>query len=206
MWFMKLNNLLINSSGRILISDFGNSKFLMDSEKVIYIAAGGSIGGNPVCSAPEIRKINTSLSPNAVKVDYSKQTSFELGMVAFEIFFGDIPESLMFGEHMDNSYFNNLCVDDSHKIPEMFEWLRDLLYSDPQRRTSLLLSISFNKISKSVLVITNGCFLIVLFLSGFTNSINLTLCFLFIVSNNSTLPEIGAITWTHTKHIVPTLN
>src|SRR3990167_9979953 len=163
---MKLNNLLINSNGRIIISDFGCSTKLAP-DKTIYIAPGGSIGGKPVRLAPEIRNINTGVSRNPVLVDYSKQASFELGMVAFEIFFGDIPESHMFGEHMDNSYFNNLCVDDSHKIPEMFEWLRDLLYSDPQRRTSLLLSISFNKISKSVLVITNGCFLIVLFLSGF---------------------------------------
>ena len=143
---MKLNNLLINSTGRIIISDFGcSSKLLPD--KSIYISSGRSIGGNPVRLAPEIKRINTSLLEGAVKVDYSKQPSFELGMIAFEIFFGDIPESHMFGEHMDDAYFNNLCVDDSHKLPEMFEWLRGLLYSDPQRRTALFESVAhFNYI------------------------------------------------------------
>src|SRR3990167_633092 len=134
---MKLNNLLINSNGRIIISDFGCSTKLAP-DKTIYIAPGCSIGGNPVRLAPEIRNINTGVSRNPVLVDYSKQASFELGMVAFEIFFGDIPDSHMFGEHMDDAYFNSLCVEDSHKIPETFEWLRGLLYSDPQRRTSLL--------------------------------------------------------------------
>ena len=134
---MKLNNLLINSNGRIIISDFGCSTKLAPN-KTIYIAPGGSIGGNPVRLAPEIRKVNTSVLPEAILVNYSKQASFELGMVAFEIFFGDIPDPHMFGEHMDDAYFNRFCVDDSHKIPEMFEWLRGLLYSDPQRRTALL--------------------------------------------------------------------
>ena len=134
---MKLNNLLINSNGRIIISDFGCSTKLAPN-KTIYIAPGGSIGGNPVRLAPEIRKVDTSVLDKAILVDYSKQASFELGMVAFEIFFGEIPDPQMFGEHMDDAYFNRLCVDDSHKIPEMFEWLRGLLYSDPQRRTALL--------------------------------------------------------------------
>lgn len=51
--------------------------------------------------ALEIRRVNTSIVQSAVCVDYSKQPSFELGMLAFEILFGDIPDSGVYGEHMD---------------------------------------------------------------------------------------------------------
>ena len=136
---IKIGNLLINSSGRIIITDFGCS-IKLSPDKTVNIPQGGSIGGNPAHMASEIKQIKCVRDP--ILVDYSKQPSFELGVVAFEIFFGDFPDTHMFGEHMDDAYFNKLCVDDSHTIPEMFEWLRGLLHSDPQRRTALCDSIT----------------------------------------------------------------
>ena len=133
---MKLNNLLINSAGRIIITDFGCSTRLLP-DGTVYMAQAESVGGNVVRMAPEIRKINTNLLEKAILVDYSKQPCFELGMLAFEIFFADIPESCTFGEHMDNDYFTKFWVDDAHNIPEFFDWLRGLLMSDPHQRTTL---------------------------------------------------------------------
>ena len=134
---MKLNNLLLNSTGRIVISDFGCSTKI-SPKKILHIAPGGSVGGNLMHLAPEIRKINTGISETAVLVDYSKQPGFELGMLAFEIMFGELPELNVFGEQMDDQYFLLHCPDDSHKIPQMFNWMRHLMLSNPLERTGLL--------------------------------------------------------------------
>ena len=143
---MKLNNLLVNPNGRIIISDFGHAKKL-SPKKTVYIPPGECIGGNPNHLAPEV-KINTNVLQDPLEVDYSKQPSFELGMLAFEILFGDLPDQNVFGEQMDENYFKSLPHNrgankqggiKTFKRSEMalFGWVRELLMADPQKRTGL---------------------------------------------------------------------
>ena len=134
---MKINNLLIDNHGKVLISDFGAACKVSPS-KMIHIPPGGSRGGNLVHLAPELRSLNTNIADSAVLVDLSKQPSFELGMLAHEIFFGDNPAMSKCGEDMDFDYFKNLCADASHEIPELFDWIRGLLSSNPKSRTAFL--------------------------------------------------------------------
>ena len=130
---MKLNNLLINETGRIIISDFGYAKKL-NPQKRSYLPLFGSVGGNVAHLAPEIKIINTSNGP--CWADYAKQPSFELGMLAHEIIFGEQPEGI-FGEDMDDEYFQSLCPDLLLKDTPLFPWLRSLLLRNKEERVGL---------------------------------------------------------------------
>ena len=128
---MKLNNLLINSSGRVIICDFGHSKKL-NKQKQAYLSPFGSLGGNLEHLAPECKLDNSE----GKWVDYSKQPSFELGMIAHEIIFGQSPEN-KFGEQMDEQYFCSLCPDASHHNGKLFGWMKGLLMREKEKRTQL---------------------------------------------------------------------
>lgn len=145
---LKLNNLLINTSGRIIISDFGCSTQLAP-DKTIYIAPGESIGGNIMHLAPEIRKINPNISRNSTLVDYAKQPPFELGILAHEIYFGKLPLQNQFAEDMNEDYFLGMCSDPSHQLPVFFDWLKGLLFANPTNRLSLRAAVDNFKIVQS---------------------------------------------------------
>ena len=129
---IKLNNLLINSFGRVIICDFGHAKKL-NPQKQAYLLSLSSLGGNPQHLAPEIKLVDNRV---AQWVDFSKQPSFELGMLAHEIIFGETPERL-FGEEMDDSYFRSICPDDSHNNGKLFGWVKGLLMKDKGTRAEL---------------------------------------------------------------------
>ena len=140
----KLDNLLIRIHpgdlwGRVIISDFGYA-IQVSPNKTVYLSPSDAVGG-AICSlAPEVRSINTSIYASATLVDYSKQPSFELGVVAHEIFYGIAPDTFKFGESMDQHYFSALIakqkLDDAHRIPELEDWIRGLLMEDKNNRTS----------------------------------------------------------------------
>ena len=69
---MKLNNLLLNSTGRVIICDFGCAKKL-NPQKQAFLRERGCLGGNALHLAPEIRSVDNRV---AQWVDYSKQPSF----------------------------------------------------------------------------------------------------------------------------------
>src|SRR3990167_3229308 len=148
---MKLNNLLIDSAGRIILSDFGHALQTQDDKKMLIHPKEG-MGGNPRRLAPEIKSINLRQSTDAIMVDYSKQPSFELGMIAFEVLFGKLPELSEFGETMDNAYFNKICLTGSqHLISPFFGWIQSLLFEDPSKRVTLDFAIKqFNQIMKKL--------------------------------------------------------
>ena len=129
---MKLNNLLINSCGRVIICDFGHSKKL-NQHKQAFLPQFGSLGGNLEHLAPEIKLVDNTV---AQMVDYSKQASFELGMLAHEIIFGQSPEG-KFGEEMDDKYFLDLCPDHSPTDGKLFRWVKGLLMKQKEQRAEL---------------------------------------------------------------------
>ena len=129
---MKLNNLLLSSNGRIVICDFGSAKKL-SPEKKCFLPNYSSIGGNLEHLAPEIKSLANSVP---AWIDYSKQPSFEVGMLAHEILFGQTPEGC-YGEQMDEKYFSLLCADDSYNIPNLFTWLKSVLLKDHKTRLPL---------------------------------------------------------------------
>ena len=130
---MKLNNLLITPERRVIISDFGCAAVL-SADKTLRVGSLGSVGGNPLHLAPEIKAAGKNLLR---KVDYSKQPSYELGLLAHEIFFGEFPLKAIGKGSLDDQYFCSFLPDDSHYIPKFFEWIKDLLLYDPTRRISL---------------------------------------------------------------------
>ena len=132
---LSLQNLLFDAAtGNVILSNF-RWAIRLTSEKTCTIAADGWIGGNTEHLAPELRRISTR---SEVLVDYSKQPSFELGMLAHEIYFGKQPDEYTHGESMYLPYFNNLCPDDSHKISEVFEWMKLLLFANPKHRITFV--------------------------------------------------------------------
>jgi len=74
---MKLENILISSDGFPVISDFGFADFV-DPNGVIEFPK--ILGGNISHLAPEILKSNVGFP-----INYTKQPSFEIGVISFEI-------------------------------------------------------------------------------------------------------------------------
>ena len=124
--------------GRAIITDFMCAKrFLKNPSKQVYLQLRESCGGNPLHLAPEITMAKEG--KHGKTLDYSKQPSFELGMLSCEIIFGDIPASNMalhgkyFGEELINSY--SKCLD-----PKLFQWVKGLLLHNKEERTDLAAS------------------------------------------------------------------
>ena len=131
---MNLQNLLYDpATGKVILSNF-RWAIRLTTEKEYEISPEEGIGGNTEHLAPEIRRVNTKALKSKILVDYSKQPSFELGILAHEIYFGKQPSEYAQGESMYMPYFNNLCSDDSLKIPELFEWMKELLFANPKYR------------------------------------------------------------------------
>ena len=96
---LKLNNILIDDEGHILIIDFGVAVKLDANGK----AKVEKYGGNPAHIAPEI--LNSDFPG---EVDYSKQPSFALGVLFHEIIMGSHP----FDSYPLGNFGNkpNICV------------------------------------------------------------------------------------------------
>ena len=83
---LKLNNILIDDEGHILIIDFGMAVKLNSNGKVFVDLP----GGNQEHLAPEILNYDFAKEGN-IEVDYSKQPSFALGVLFHEIIMGSHP-------------------------------------------------------------------------------------------------------------------
>ena len=148
---MKLNNLLIDAAGRIILSDFGFALQTREDMKMHILPTQG-LGGNTQHMAPEIKRINLRQSKEAILVDYSKQPSFELGMIAHEILFGKVPELEVFGEQMGDEYFNNIRpMNFPRHICELNSWIKSLLLEDACERVALGVAVKQFKIIKKKL-------------------------------------------------------
>ncbi|CAI7991881.1 Serine/threonine-protein kinase PINK1, mitochondrial [Geodia barretti] len=78
---LKLDNLLVDDNGRVVISDFGKAIILEDNMKVSY-NHGFSAGGNTAHLAPEI--LNAKPGPKKY-LNYSKQPVWAAGVLAYEL-------------------------------------------------------------------------------------------------------------------------
>jgi serine/threonine protein kinase len=74
---MKLDNILISSDGFPVISDFGFAEYVDQNG---FVPCPKVLGGNVSHLAPEILS-----SQIGNPIDYSKQPSFEVGVISFEI-------------------------------------------------------------------------------------------------------------------------
>ena len=80
---LKLNNILIDDDGHVVITDFGFAIKIGSNGKA-YV---DRPGGNPAYLAPELLA-NTNYPK---EIDYSKQPSFALGVLFHEIIMGEHP-------------------------------------------------------------------------------------------------------------------
>jgi hypothetical protein len=78
---LKLDNLLVDDNGRVIISDLGKAIILDDTMKVPY-NHGFSAGGNTAHLAPEI--LNAKPGPKKY-LNYSKQPVWAAGVLAYEL-------------------------------------------------------------------------------------------------------------------------
>jgi len=124
---LKLENILISAEGFPIISDFGFAEFVNDNGIIEFPKI---LGGDSSHLAPEI----LSSSPGK-PTNYSKQPSFELGVISFEItqhahpFPGYGPNSSITIPNFINS---------SMEYPQSFvDLILSLLESDPTKRMEI---------------------------------------------------------------------
>jgi serine/threonine protein kinase len=79
---LRLANVLMDENAHVVLCDFGFARKLAP-DGTLVIGENDTNGGNRSHLAPEV--LNVSLPG---KIDYSKQTSFSLGILIHEIFFG----------------------------------------------------------------------------------------------------------------------
>ena len=129
---MKLDNLLIDlqNDKKIVICDFGYA-IEHTNGKYKYVS-GGTIGGNQFHLAPEI---SVACGASSAILDYSKQPSFELGLLMHEIYFGEAIERPL--PELTDDYFLDLCSDPSHINPAFFECVKNLLAVAPTERLDI---------------------------------------------------------------------
>ena len=134
---LKLNNILIDDDGHIVITDFGLAvKVNMDGKALV-----DSAGGNQFHLAPEVLGYN-----DPREIDYSKQPSFALGVLFHEIIMGYHPfenypldyEKYGRGTTLHVPAWNSCKMKMISTLDDrLIELIGNLLHSSPQRRTSL---------------------------------------------------------------------
>ena len=129
---MKLNNILIDSYGNLKIHDFGYACQLSATGK-LYLSSGQSLGGNTLRLAPEIR---SAVLNEKTEVDYSGQPSYELSILAYEIYFGDSPS---YNDVLSIQFLNSKCdATTAPPFPELFEWISKINVRNLADRLGLL--------------------------------------------------------------------
>jgi len=136
---IKLNNILLSSNETPIICDFGEA-ILVDDNGTGQV---DSPGGNQKHIAPEVlNQFSRTTKSHSYLVDYSKQPSWELGVICYEISVGDHP----FGDypigHGDapNLHVNNVDISplETRRYPDLFiSILKGLLEDNPKNRISI---------------------------------------------------------------------
>ena len=156
---LRLNNILIDDEGHIVITGFGVAVKFNSKGKIIV----DSPGGNQEHLAPEVLNTAFYLSRRkTIKIDYSKQPSFALGVLFHEILtgshpFDNYPSERQYGERPNLSLpplgiidtiegvnNKNLVIDD-----ELTLMIRDLLLPPANRMTLKDCNDILNKLFRS---------------------------------------------------------
>ncbi|KAL8572053.1 hypothetical protein ACOMHN_026679 [Nucella lapillus] len=125
---IKLENILLDSSGHIVLTDFGLSKEFMSTDKTKRTY---SFCGTIEYMAPEIIRSN---SGHDFMVDW-----WSLGVLAFELMTGTSPFSSDNSEENTQSEMSKRILKVEPRIPdtlslEMRDFIRRLMIKDPQKR------------------------------------------------------------------------
>jgi len=147
---MNLDNILIDEKGYPVICDFGKAAKLEDNF-TLRISHLDTPGGNTSHLAPEI--LNTFKQQKKLKIidiviDYSKQPSFEFGVICYEILCGR-PPLPDYPVHYDFNYpiqieFDRTYIDSKENIPEgVKDKISRLLNNDPNERPLIEEIINF---------------------------------------------------------------
>jgi len=136
---IKLDNILIDNNECPIICDFGSATFLNDDYTLIMKNLSNP-GGNESHLSPEVLnsfKKQKDKNKKEITIDYSKQPSFEFGVICFEILRGNHP----FGDYPGYSYpiiidsFESFIESDEDPIPnEVKDQITLLLKNDFKER------------------------------------------------------------------------
>ena len=128
---IKPDNVMVTSTGDVIITDFGCS-LMLNKKMEAELAQDSIVGGNILHLSPEIRR--KSMKKRMV-VNFEKQAQFELGVLLFEVAFGRHPIK-EYGTEVNYSF------SDIEKLPTEYpETVRDivnhLVHPDGDKRPTL---------------------------------------------------------------------
>merc|ERR1711879_155121 len=110
---LKGDNILVSENDELIISDFGEAVVTDDD---YFVLQSDLRGGNARFTAPEV---HNQLSQGEMRIYFGKQFSWELGMLMYEI---------VFGEEVFDGYPFTDFGDDKIVVPEVdIQSLKDLL-------------------------------------------------------------------------------
>jgi len=137
---IKLHNIFIDDNGCPIIYDFGMARYL-DKNGNLILSDLDHPGGHYPHLAPEILnsfKKQKEEGKKEIEINYSKQPSFEFGVICYEILcgnvnpFGDYPERF---DYPIEVHFNRSIMDSIKVIPaEIIDKISLLLKNDPNER------------------------------------------------------------------------
>ena len=89
---IKLSNILISEHGDLVLCDFGCAVQFSDGHFVLQWRRGEAAGGNKAHLSPEVLSAHYCCRSNGRgTIDYSKQPSFAVGVVLYELMTGEHP-------------------------------------------------------------------------------------------------------------------
>ena len=86
---LTLDNILLSTDGRLIISDFGHAELLPQTSDCMPVQRGECLGGNRAYLAPEVltlyQKRRTGSCSEELSFDYSKQIAWAVGCLIYEM-------------------------------------------------------------------------------------------------------------------------
>ena len=143
---LKLSNILIGEDEKLVLCDFGCAMQFSDKSFTLPFSRGMQLpGGNRLHLAPEILNSHHMFKRNPSQkghIDYSKQASFAVGVLIFEIATGDHPLYEYPLSHTTKNETINYDMSDVAPLPKSYpksfcSIVLDMVTADPGKRLSI---------------------------------------------------------------------